>query len=309
MNEHPVLANGRLRLVVSNQCNLDCSYCHNEGQAKGRDYMSLELAHVLRQALEGVGIASATITGGEPLLHPHLEQLVGEFADLALETTLVTNGCLLTPRVLERLRESGLSKIRLGVDSVAGDRSRPTPKPTKGLDVSRLVHEIREAGLGLEINCVLSAFNRGTLVSFLEFVMSNGVPTKFFEHVEIDFAAGVEHQGVAKAAPEVQRSEFETALASVAPDMVATESSDFGGANFVYSALGTSIRYCSYLCQYGLCHLTGTRVDPLGQVYVCMAQQRQFRIGVDSSIEQVREVLRASLLAGCVNAQPPRAGD
>jgi molybdenum cofactor biosynthesis enzyme MoaA len=271
--------------------------------------MSLELAHVLSQALDGVGIASATITGGEPLLHPHLEQLVGEFAGLALEMTLVTNGCLLTPRVLKRLRESGLSKIRLGVDSVTGDRSRPTPNPTTGLDVSRLLHEIREAGLGLEINCVLTAFNRDTLVSFLEFVMSNNVPTKFFEHVEIDSSAGVECQGVARAVPEVQRREFELALASVAPDMVATESSDFGGANFVYSGQAISIRYCSYLCKYGLCHLTGTRVDPLGQVYVCMAQQRQFRISADSSLEQVREVLRASMLAGCINAQPPAAGD
>jgi GTP 3',8-cyclase len=104
-------ANHKLRLIVSSACNLDCFYCHNEGQRKWADLLRIDLfEHVLRLAYKHpVGLERATLSGGEPLLHPRLEYFVRQLAPLTSHRTIVTNGLLLNERRLDSLRNAGVS--------------------------------------------------------------------------------------------------------------------------------------------------------------------------------------------------------
>jgi MoaA/NifB/PqqE/SkfB family radical SAM enzyme len=85
------------------------------------------LAAYIRNIIEegGSKLRSITFSGGEPLLHPELETIVSMYSDACEERTVITNGILLTEGRLQSLREAGVSKFRIGVDSLIGP-SRPS---------------------------------------------------------------------------------------------------------------------------------------------------------------------------------------
>jgi len=66
-----------------------------------------------------------------------------------------------------------------------------------------------------------------------------------------------------------------------------SSTAEFGDANLNCFVNGVEIRYCHYLCTYGLCWLTGTRVDAEGYVYNCM---------VNRGIDRLTDVSPASIV-------------
>jgi len=85
-----------LYLHVTSRCNLSCIYCYNRKARKSwSDDMSLSLAQrVLVQAKE-LGVSTLILTGGEPLLNPHLCKIAGFGKSLNLRIVLLTNGTLI----------------------------------------------------------------------------------------------------------------------------------------------------------------------------------------------------------------------
>src|SRR5947208_11886743 len=91
-----LLANGKMRLIVTAKCNLDCFYCHNEGQAKDGSFVELDTISSVARAVRHVGarVNEVTVSGGEPLLHERLPELVAIAASFSDTVTMVSNGLL-----------------------------------------------------------------------------------------------------------------------------------------------------------------------------------------------------------------------
>jgi organic radical activating enzyme len=84
-----------LQFVPTNRCNLHCSFCSCENRTRN-DEMSLAEVEELVAEVAGLGCRSVTITGGgEPLLHPHIDEIITAFYENGIEIGLVTNGELL----------------------------------------------------------------------------------------------------------------------------------------------------------------------------------------------------------------------
>ena len=81
----------KLRLLVTNQCNRHCSYCHNEGmQPDSPAFLApAEIAPFLEQ-LRSIA-PKVTLSGGEPLAHPNLGGLVKLLADHNFNITVITS--------------------------------------------------------------------------------------------------------------------------------------------------------------------------------------------------------------------------
>src|SRR5262249_4072805 len=125
-----LLANEKMRLIVTAKCNLDCFYCHNEGQAKDDSFLELDMISSVARTLRYFGIRAneVTVSGGAPLLHERLPEIVATAASFSDTVTMVSNGLLGNSERLAPLVSAGLKKLRLGIDSL-----RPTkPRPSKG---------------------------------------------------------------------------------------------------------------------------------------------------------------------------------
>lgn len=299
-------ANHKLRLIVTSQCNLNCFYCHNEGQPKANTFLSMELfQHLLRvvdQQSEELEIV--TFSGGEPLLHKNLEYFVQSLRPVTKQRTVVTNGLLLDKQRLDSLRVAGVTKLRIGVDSLRRPHSRPSSFFPQARSIRQVLELLQSEQMQYELNVVLTEFNHGELPELFQFCRDNEVSAKFFEHVKATSVRSKAGVTKAEAQPYVPFSEFESSLRSVLPNAIHSPPGVFDGANELYDCGEFSIRYCRYLCSYGLCHLTGTRIDPRGFVYACMVGNGRFKISTDQSVEESARTIEEAVAVGCLSRVP-----
>ncbi|EMA37656.1 GTP 3',8-cyclase MoaA [Halococcus hamelinensis] len=115
-----------VRISLTDRCNFDCVYCHNEGLGDTRGPMdpaenemgTEDVVRFLEVARE-FGVEKAKFTGGEPMLRDDLEEIVRRTPD-GMETSLTTNGTFLPGRA-ETLREAGLDRVNVSQDALDRD--------------------------------------------------------------------------------------------------------------------------------------------------------------------------------------------
>jgi MoaA/NifB/PqqE/SkfB family radical SAM enzyme len=101
------------------RCNLACGYCNEYDAVSNPVPLDLMLARV--DHLAHLGTAMITISGGEPLLHPQLEQIVARMRRRRMLSAVITNGYLLSRERIRALNECGLDYLQISIDNVEPD--------------------------------------------------------------------------------------------------------------------------------------------------------------------------------------------
>jgi len=121
-------------IAVTNVCNATCDFCnYAKDKTFVTDHKWLDFDRACRalDILHGRGIRYLTFSGGEPLLHPRMADLVGEAGRRGMRPSIVTNGSALTERNIEELAAKGLRTLFISVDAAdaeAHERNRGLPK-------------------------------------------------------------------------------------------------------------------------------------------------------------------------------------
>src|SRR5580704_4211750 len=100
--DHPILAH----IIPIRRCNLSCEYC-NEYDDFSKP-VPLETMKRRIDDLARLGTSIITFSGGEPLLHPELDQLIAHIRKYPIIAGMITNGYLLTADRIQRLNRAGL---------------------------------------------------------------------------------------------------------------------------------------------------------------------------------------------------------
>jgi len=112
---HPVMAH----IIPIRRCNLACGYC-NEYDDFSKP-VALDEMYRRIDRLGSFGISIVTFSGGEPLLHPELDELIRRVRDNGAIACLITNGYLLTAERIERLNQAGLEHMQISIDNARPD--------------------------------------------------------------------------------------------------------------------------------------------------------------------------------------------
>jgi MoaA/NifB/PqqE/SkfB family radical SAM enzyme len=112
---HPVLAH----VVPMRRCNLACAYCNEYDRTSD----PVPLADMKRRLdkLADLGTSVITISGGEPMMHPELDEIVAHITRRGMIAGLITNGFYLNPKRIERLNRAGLLYLQISIDNVEPD--------------------------------------------------------------------------------------------------------------------------------------------------------------------------------------------
>ena len=145
---HPIVAH----LVPIRRCNLACAYC-NEFDATSQP-VSLSEMRKRVDLLAALGTTIITISGGEPMLHPDLDEIIRHIRKRGAIATLITNGYLLTPERIHRLNRAGLDYLQISIDNVSPDET--SKKSLKVLD-RKLEWLAENALFGVTVNSVLGS--------------------------------------------------------------------------------------------------------------------------------------------------------
>jgi len=146
--KHPIL----VHIIPMRQCNLACTYC-NEFDDFSKPVPLDEMKKRL-DALADMGTSIITISGGEPLMHPELDAVIGHIRRRGMIAGLITNGFYLNRERIERLNDAGLEHLQISIDNVVPDDV--SKKSLKTLD-GRLEMLSQWAVFQVNINSVLGS--------------------------------------------------------------------------------------------------------------------------------------------------------
>ena len=144
--KHPVLAH----IIPMRRCNLACAYC-NEYDDVSKPVAIEEMFRRIDK-LAALGTTIITISGGEPLLHPELDDVIGRIRHHGMIAGLITNGYLLTAERIQRLNRAGLEHLQISIDNVMPDEV--SKKSLKVLD-KKLQLLAEHADFHVNINSVV----------------------------------------------------------------------------------------------------------------------------------------------------------
>jgi MoaA/NifB/PqqE/SkfB family radical SAM enzyme len=113
--DHPLLAH----IIPVRRCNLACTYC-NEFDDFSKPVPPEEMFHRIDK-LGSLGTAVVTISGGEPLLHPELDDIIRRIRSNGMIAGLITNGYFLVAERIQRLNRAGLEWLQISIDNVNPD--------------------------------------------------------------------------------------------------------------------------------------------------------------------------------------------
>ena len=146
--KHPVL----VHIIPNRRCNLACTYC-NEFDDFSKPVPLAEMQKRL-DILADMGTSVITISGGEPLLHPELPEIIRHIRGRGMIAGMITNGFLLDRAQIEKLNAAGLEHLQISIDNAAPDEV--SLKSLKTLD-TRLEWLAQYAIFQVNINSVLGS--------------------------------------------------------------------------------------------------------------------------------------------------------
>jgi cyclic pyranopterin phosphate synthase len=180
-----------LRISLTDRCNLRCVYCMpQEGlqwQARASQLSAEEIARVVESAARG-GVTRVRLTGGEPLVHPHIVEIVRRIASIPeIEEVSLTTNAMLLERLAQPLAEAGLKRVNISLDSLDADKFK---RITRGGDIDRVWRGIAAAKRShlapLKLNTVIvRGLNADELPALARLTMENDWHVRFIEVMPI----------------------------------------------------------------------------------------------------------------------------
>ena len=212
-----------LRVSLTDRCNLRCSYCM---PAEGLDWMpgdevltDDEVVRLVSIGVHQLGIREVRFTGGEPLVRRGLVDIVRrtKAIDPTVDVSLTTNALGLT-RMATALKEAGLDRVNVSLDTVREDTFEQITRRARFHDVIEGLAAAREAGLTpVKINAVLlRGVNDDQAPELLRWALAEGYDLRFIEQMPLDAQHGWSREAMVTADEIFEHLEREFTLTPAA---------------------------------------------------------------------------------------------
>jgi MoaA/NifB/PqqE/SkfB family radical SAM enzyme len=143
---HPLL----VQIIPIRRCNIDCGYCNEYDKVSPPVPVDLMKRRI--DKLAELGSSVVAFSGGEPMLHPELDDLIRHIRRRGMMAGLITNGYFLVPKRIQELNSAGLDFLQISIDNVEPDEI--SKKSLRLLD-KKLQDLTRFATFDININSVL----------------------------------------------------------------------------------------------------------------------------------------------------------
>lgn len=180
-----------IRVSVTKNCNFRCQYCMpNTPDEIEENLIPLpQMLEFLKIAMD-LGVKKVRLTGGEPLLRKDLSDFIQGIYSYkeGVEVALTTNGFLLK-KYAKKLKDSGLSRINVSLDSLRGERILAISKRDGLSGILDGLQEAKNVGLGVKLNMVpLKNINDDEILDLLMFANENRFLIRYIEYMDNTFA-------------------------------------------------------------------------------------------------------------------------
>ena len=215
-----------LRISVTDRCNFRCPYCM-PAEIYGDRYQFLPRESLLTfeeivrltRILVNLGVVKVRITGGEPLVRAEIDKLIAMLARVpGIEDLTMTTNAFLLAQFADKLKEAGLQRITISLDSLDDEVFRQMNGRNFGTErVLEGIEAADRAGLHpIKINAVVQrGVNDGTLVELARFAQERDYIVRFIEYMDVGTLNGWKMDDVVPAEEILERIHAEMPLEPV----------------------------------------------------------------------------------------------
>lgn len=266
-----------LRISITDRCNFRCVYCMPR-EVFGRDFAFLERSQLLTfeeiarvaRSFARLGVEKIRLTGGEPLIRRDVERLIDYLAavDGINDITMTTNGSLLTRQKARALKDAGLNRITISLDTLdeaefrrINDVHMPLSRVLEAIDAAN------EAGLRpIKIDVVvMRGRNDKSFVEIARRFRGTGMIVRFIEYMDVGNTNGWRIDDVVSGLEIRARINEEWPILPIEPNYfgeVAQRWQYADGAGEVGIITSVTRPFC------GSC--TRARLSAEGELYTCL---------------------------------------
>lgn len=178
-----------LRIIVLEECNLQCEYCHKEGRKSTISDMKIvenpgfNLSLLLEKGKK-LGFKKVKLSGGEPLLYKNILKICNKYESEFEDIGFTTNGTQLV-KLKEDLVELTGSKLSFNVtiNSLKPEKYYEITKSNQLKDVIEGIELLIDLGYKVKINSVITSYNKEDIKELIEFAISKKIDIKFLDLV------------------------------------------------------------------------------------------------------------------------------
>ena len=174
-----------LRVSLTAACNYACTYCVPDGKKLlplSEELNGEQLFHAVRLLVTAAGITRLRITGGEPLLSKKFDEFLRGVMSLGLEDVAITTNGQLLPKYMPVIRETGLRRINISLDTLDADKFRSIARSG---DLATVLHGIDlalDAGLKVKVNTVpVRGANGDQILPLLDYCLDRDIELRYIE--------------------------------------------------------------------------------------------------------------------------------
>ncbi|QNK01966.1 GTP 3',8-cyclase MoaA [Dyella telluris] len=266
-----------LRISVMDRCNFRCPYCMPESTygehftfLRNDERLSFDEIERLCRLAAPLGVSKLRLTGGEPLLRPHLAELINRLRRIEgiTDLALTTNGVLMSRHAAE-LRDAGLDRVTISLDTLDPALFHRMSGGRGALDdVLAGIEAAQAAGFphGVKLNTVVQrGVNEHTVLDLVERFRGSGIVVRFIEYMDVGNRNDWRPQAVVPSAELVKLIHERWPLRAVPPKYpgeVATRYRFEDGTGEIGTISSISQPFC------GGC--TRARLSSEGVLYTCL---------------------------------------
>ena len=264
-----------VRISVIDQCNLRCTYCM-PAEVFGPKFaflppeklLSFDEIKRLVSIFASLGVEKIRLTGGEPLMRKDLPLLIEDLLKIEgiQDLSLTTNGLLLGKQA-KRLKEAGLRRINVSLDSLHDDTYRKMNG--RGYSVEGVLRAIEEAaavGINIKINMVVQkGVNEQDVVPMAKYCFEKGYTLRFIEYMDVGNTNGWKMDQVYPSHKILQKIHAELPLEPIDPNYKGEVAK-----RYRYSGTSKEIGFISSVSEAFCSTCNRARVSADGKLYTCL---------------------------------------
>jgi cyclic pyranopterin phosphate synthase len=278
-----------VRLSVTDRCDFRCVYCMTEDMQflPRKDVLSLEEIYHVGRAFTELGVRRLRLTGGEPLVRKNVMSLVRALGRLpGLDELLITTNGAQLDRLAAPLREAGVNRINISIDSLNAERFQRITRVGKLDKVLAGIEAARSCDFDrIRLNTVImKGYNDDEILPLTEYAVERGVDIAFIEEMPLGQASDHQREDTVCSNDWV-REQIETRF-------TLHSSSDItAGPSRYYSIAGerSRIGFISPMSHNFCADCNRVRMTVEGRLLLCLGNEHS---------SDLRSVLRASSYPG-----------
>ncbi|MBL0158207.1 MAG: radical SAM protein [Bryobacterales bacterium] len=168
----PLLLGWELTLA----CNLRCQHCGSSAGSGRPNELTLDEALAICTQFPELAVQEVVFTGGEPLMQPYWPQLATRLRELQIKVGMVTNGLLLSPRIVAEIQACGIREVGVSLDGLETTHDEIRALPGAFLRSLDGLRRLLDAGIHATAITTVNALNVHELPALYARLHAAGVP-------------------------------------------------------------------------------------------------------------------------------------